>query len=85
MVDETRQSLNQITEVSSQISELVQKIVSAAVTQAQASKEVTDTMAGVAAIASQTSNEATAVSASFKELLTLAQELQTSAAQFKVS
>ncbi len=85
LVDETRQSLNQITEVSSQISGLVQQIVSAAVTQAQASKEVIDTMAGVAAIASQTSNEATAVSASFKELLTLAQELQSSAAQFKVS
>jgi methyl-accepting chemotaxis protein PixJ len=85
LLDETRQSLNKITDVSQQISELVQAIASAAVVQSQASKEVTATMTDVAAIANQTSNEATAVSASFKELLALAQELQASASQFKVS
>ena len=42
-------------------------------------------MTDVAAIASSTSNEAIVVSASFKELLALAQELQASASQFKVS
>ncbi len=85
LVDETRQSLNQITVVSAQISNLVQAIASATVAQSQASEEVTQTMSDVAAIANQTSTEATQVSASFKELLEVAQQLQSSAAQFKVS
>jgi methyl-accepting chemotaxis protein PixJ len=85
LMDETRQSLLKITEVSKQISELVAAIVSATVTQSQASQVVTAKMSDVAGIANQTSNEATVVSASFKELLALAQELQASASQFKVS
>jgi len=85
LVNETRQSLNQITAVSTQISGLVNAIASAAVEQSQTSFEVTQTMTDVAAIAQHTSNEATLVSASFKELLAVAQELQASAGQFKVS
>lgn len=85
LVDETRQSLNQITAVSIQISALVQAIASATVTQSQASESVTETMTDVAAIANQTSTEATQVSTSFKELLAVAQELQASAGQFKVN
>jgi len=85
LVDETRQSLNQITAVSVQISALVSAISSAAVAQSQVSEEVTQTMSGVAAIAQHTSTEATLVSASFKELLAVATELQASAGQFKVS
>jgi len=85
MVDETRQSLNQITAVSAQIGGLVSAIASATVAQSQASESVTQTMSDVAAIAQHTSTEATLVSASFKELLAVATELQTSAGQFKVS
>ena len=85
LVDETRSSLNKITVVSAQISELVAAIASAAVAQSQASKEVTESMSDVAAIASKTSNEASVVSASFKDLLALAQELQASVGQFKVT
>jgi len=85
LVDETRYSLNQITAVSTQIGELVATIASAAVAQSQASEAVTITMSDVAAIASKTSNEASVVSVSFKELLALAQELQASADQFKVT
>ncbi len=85
LVDETKQSLNRITAVSAQISELVQAIAESAVAQSEASEEVTETMTGVAAIANQTSTEASQVSASFKELLAVAQELQTSAGQFKVN
>jgi methyl-accepting chemotaxis protein PixJ len=85
LVDETRQSLLKITVVSQQISQLVAAIASAATSQSQASVAVTSTMTDVAAIAHSTSNEATLVSASFKELLALAQELQASASQFKVS
>ncbi|MDV2990596.1 MAG: hypothetical protein N4J56_000250 [Chroococcidiopsis sp. SAG 2025] len=85
LVHETRQNLLKITEVSQQIGELVAAIASAAVLQSQTSQVVTATMTDVAAIADRTSNEATVVSAAFKELSTLAQELQTSASQFKVS
>ncbi|PSB47728.1 chemotaxis protein [Cyanosarcina cf. burmensis CCALA 770] len=85
LVHETRQNLLKITEVSQQISELVAAIASAAALQSQTSQVVTATMTDVAAIADRTSNEATVVSAAFKELSTLAQELQTSASQFKVS
>ncbi len=85
LVDEARQSLYKITSVSAQISGLVQTIASAAAAQSHASFEVTQTMNGVAAISSKTSNEATLVSASFKELLTVAQDLQTSVGQFKIS
>ena len=85
LVDETRQSLNKITAVSAQIGALVKAIASSTVTQKHASESVTQTMTDVAAIANQTSNEATLVSASFKELLEVANELQASAGQFKVS
>ena len=85
LVDETRQNLTKITAVSQQISESVAAIASAATAQSQVSQVVTAAMTDVAASASSTSQEATIVSASFKELLALAQELQTSASQFKVN
>ena len=84
-MDETRQSLNKITAVSAQISALVSAIASSAVAQSQVSESVTQTMSDVAAISNKTSTEATQVSASFKELLAVAQDLQASAGQFKVS
>jgi len=85
LVDETRQSLNKINEVSQQISELVAAIAAAASAQSQVSQIVSGKMTDVAASANQTSNEATVVSASFKEILELAQQLQASAGKFKVS
>jgi methyl-accepting chemotaxis protein PixJ len=84
LVDETRQSLNKITVVSSEISQLVAAIASAAVAQSKASDSVTSTMTDVATIAGTTSTEASNVSASFKELLEVAQDLQASVGQFKV-
>ena len=85
LVDDTRQSLNQISAASQQIGELVAAIASATVLQSQTSEVVTATMTDVAAIADRTSNEATVVSSSFQELSALAQELQASVSQFKVS
>ena len=85
MVDQTRQSLNKIAASSTQVSALITAIASAAVTQSQASESVTQTISDVAAIAQHTSDEATVVSASFKELLAVATELQASVGQFKVS
>jgi len=85
LVDETRQSLNRISDVSSQINELVRAIATVAVEQSQASEEVTQTMSDVAAIANKTLTEATQVAESFKELLAVAQKLQANASQFKVN
>ena len=84
LVDETRQSLNKITAVSTEISQLVAAIASAAVAQSKASESVTSTMTGVATIAEATSTEASNVSTSFTQLLAVAQDLQTSVGQFKV-
>ncbi|HEY9639045.1 MAG TPA: methyl-accepting chemotaxis protein [Coleofasciculaceae cyanobacterium] len=85
LVDETRQSLNKITAVSAQISDLVEAIAQATVTQSQASEAVTQTMKDVAASASKTSTEASQVSSSFEELKKVAQVLQEGVGQFKVS
>ncbi|MBD2014187.1 HAMP domain-containing protein [Microcoleus sp. FACHB-53] len=85
LVDETRQSLNKITAVSSKISDLVASITQATVVQSQASQAVTQTMTNVAAIAEKTSQEATFVSSSFEELLKVAKALETEVGQFKVS
>ncbi len=85
LVDETRQSLNQITAVTVKINELVKTIAITAVEQTQASESVTETMTDVAAIANRTSTEVSQVSNSFKELLTVAGQLQDSVGKFKVS
>lgn len=84
LVDETRQSLNKITTVSSKISDLVASITQATVVQSQASQAVTQTMTNVAAIAEKTSQEATFVSSSFEQLLKVAKTLETEVGQFKV-
>ncbi|MCU0534691.1 MAG: methyl-accepting chemotaxis protein, partial [Hydrococcus sp. Prado102] len=84
LVEETRQNLTQIAQVSDQINLLVKTIAKAAAEQSQASETVSRTMNEVAAISTKTSTEATQVSNSFKELLTVAQTLQKSVGQFKV-
>ena len=84
LVDETRQRLNQITEVSNKLNRLVESIAQVTVEQSQTSESVTKTISDVAAIAQRTSNEATQVSTSFKQLLAVAQELQGIVGQFKV-
>ena len=85
LVDETRQSLNKITAVSSEINTLVEAIAQATVVQSLASESVTQTMTNVAASAEKTSREASFVSSSFEQLLTVAQALQEDVGQFKVS
>ncbi len=85
LVDETRSSLNQIAEVSTQINQLVNAIAQATVEQSQDSELVTQTMTQVAAISEKTATEAGQVSESFKELLNVAQQLEASVSQFKVS
>ncbi|TVQ08999.1 MAG: GAF domain-containing protein [Leptolyngbya sp. DLM2.Bin27] len=85
LVDETRQSLNQITAVSQQISALVAAIADATVVQSQASDAVSETMTSVAATASQNSTAANQVSDAFIQLRSVAQALQEEVGRFKVS
>ena len=85
LVDQTRSSLTQIADVSNQINSLVKAIAEATVEQSQDSEIVTHTMTQVATISQKTATEAEEVSDSFKELLTVAQQLQESVAQFKVN
>jgi len=85
LVDNTRQSLNQITAASAQISQLVEAIAQSTVLQAQSAETVTHTMQGVAEIANKTSMGANRVSLSFEELRQVAQTLQEGVSQFKVN
>ncbi|MGD1918313.1 MAG: methyl-accepting chemotaxis protein [Pleurocapsa sp.] len=85
LVDHTRNSLIEIANVSQEINQLVGEIATATVEQSQDSEVVTQTMMQVAAISDKTATEAGEVSASFKDLLIVAQELQNSVAKFKVS
>ncbi|MGF1568765.1 MAG: methyl-accepting chemotaxis protein [Nodosilinea sp.] len=85
LVDETRQSLNQINAVSRQISALVAAIADATVVQSQASEAVTVTMNSVAATASQSSSAANQMSDSFAQLRSVAQALEEEVGRFKVS
>ena len=85
LVDKTRFSLIQIADVSQEINQLVEEIASATVEQSQDSEVVSQTMMQVAAISNKTAAEAGEVSASFQDLLNVAQQLQDSVAKFKVS
>lgn len=85
LVNETRQSLNAIVSATAQIQQLVEKITQATQLQTQQSQSVTATMTSVAAIANKTSEDSLNISASFKELVAMAEELQASVGRFKVS
>ena len=85
LIDKTRFSLVQIADVSQEINQIVEEIAVATVEQSQDSKAVSQTMVEVAAISNKTAAEAGEVSASFQDLLTVAQQLQNSVAKFKVS
>lgn len=84
LVSETRQNLNAIVEATAEISKLVEGITGATQVQTQQSQSVTQTMTEVATIANKTSGDSIQLCASFQELLTLAQSLQSSVGQFKV-
>lgn len=84
LIDDTRQSLNKITAVSSEISQRVTTISQATISQSQTSEVVTQTMQDVALIANQTSIQANQVLSSFEQLRQVAQLLQESIGQFKV-
>ncbi|MDJ0747140.1 MAG: GAF domain-containing protein [Xenococcaceae cyanobacterium MO_167.B27] len=84
LVRETQQSLNAIVTATNDIKELVQEITQAAANQSQQSQLLTQVMLDVSTIASETSQDAAEISASFEELQNTSRELQTSVSQFKV-
>ncbi|HCF29851.1 MAG TPA: chemotaxis protein, partial [Cyanobacteria bacterium UBA11049] len=84
LVNETRSSLNAIVEATAEIGELVEGITGATGLQTQQSQSVTQSMNEVANIANKTSVDSMQLAAAFKELLTMAQDLQASVAKFKV-
>jgi methyl-accepting chemotaxis protein len=84
LVEDAKQSLNKILEVSRQIDTLVQSISSATVSQAETSQAVTELMKEIALVSERTSNSTRKVSGSLKETVGIAQELQASVGTFKV-
>jgi methyl-accepting chemotaxis protein PixJ len=84
MVNDAQANLNAIVEATTQISLLVDGITQATQLQTGQFQSVTQTMTEVAAIANKTSEDSLLISTSFKELLFMAQNLQTNADQFKV-
>jgi methyl-accepting chemotaxis protein PixJ len=83
LVQQTRQSLNQISAVSDKISHLVGAISHAASLQSETSEQVSQTMTKVAAIAENNSQSATQVSTGIKQLSAVAEKLQAGIGKFK--
>ena len=85
LVEEARQKLTDISVSSQQVNQLVKEIAQSAVLQSQTSEEVSQTIENVAAIATSNSNYAESMNKGFNELLQVAEKLQVSVSQFKVS
>ncbi|BBC24396.1 methyl-accepting chemotaxis protein [Pseudanabaena sp. ABRG5-3] len=85
LVEESRQKLTDISSSSQSVNQLVEEIARSASVQAQTSEEVSHTIQNVALIASNNSNQTESLNEAFSELLKVAQELQVSVSQFKVS
>jgi methyl-accepting chemotaxis protein PixJ len=83
LVDETRQSLNQVTISSQKVNSRIAEIAQETVQESEASQKITQTIAEVASMANITSKDAALVSASTKELLAVAENLQASVSRFK--
>lgn len=83
LVQQTRQSLTQVSQVSNEISQLVNSIAQAAKLQSETSAEVSKTMVNVATISDNNSQSATKVSTSIKQLSAIAEQLQSDIDKFK--
>jgi len=84
LVQEAKEELNAIAAATGEISKLVAGITEASQGQLQQSQSVTQTMQEVAAIANATSEQSNALSASFKEALDTAQQLQAAVDKFTI-
>ena len=84
LVQEAKEELNAIAAATSEISQLVAGITEASQGQLKQSQSVTETMKEVAAIANATSEQSTALSASFQEALETAQQLENTVDKFTI-
>jgi methyl-accepting chemotaxis protein PixJ len=84
LVQEAKEELNAIAAATGEISKLVAGITDASQGQLQQSQSVTQTMQEVAEIANATSEQSNALSASFKEALDTAQQLQAAVDKFTI-
>ena len=84
LVEDAKQSLHKILDVSREIDNLVQSISTATVSQAETSQAVTELIKEIALVSERTSNSTRKVSGSLKETVEIAQELQASVGTFKV-
>jgi methyl-accepting chemotaxis protein len=85
LVEDTKQSLEQIVDVSREIDYLVQSISNATVSQAQTSQAVTHLMQEIAKVSLRTSDSSVQVSNSLQQTVAVAQQLQASVGAFKVA
>lgn len=85
LVENAKQSLGQILEVSHQIDVLVQSISEATVSQVQTSQTITDLIEDVAKVAENTSKSSLSVSDSLHSAVEIAKDLQESVGTFKVN
>ena len=84
LVENTKQSLGEIVEVSQKIDGLVASISDATVSQVQTSMAVSSLMQEIARVSERTSDSSRQVSDSLRETVEISQELQTSVGTFKV-
>ena len=84
LVENTKQNLGEIVEVSRQIDGLVASISDATVSQVQTSQAVSSLMQEIAQVSERTSDSSRQVSDSLRETVEISQELQTSVGTFKV-
>lgn len=85
IVEEAKQSLSQILDVSQQIDFLVQSISTATASQLQTSQAVSQLMQDIAAISQRTSDSSHVVSKSLHQTGEISQQLQETVETFKVS
>ncbi len=84
LVENTKQSLDQIVSVSRQIDRLLQSISTATISQATTSQAVTQLMEAVAQVSQRTSSASGQVSDSLEATVKIARELEASVGTFKV-
>ena len=84
LVEDAKQSLEKILEVSRQIDQLVQSISTATVSQAQTSQVVTSLMKDIAKVSEHTSDASRQVSSSLQQTVEVARKLQASVDVFRV-
>lgn len=85
LVEETKQNLSKIVEVSRQVDKLLQFISTATVSQTETSQMFTQVIKDIARTSEQTSESSKEVSNSLEETVAIARQLEESVARFKVN